>query len=226
VRNASAQAAQARDRLAEGQITAPISGIVALRAVQIGQTVIGGLGGSGTPVMTIADTRVIQAVVNVDESDIARIRVSMPVTVTADALTGLTFSGKVTRIAAQAVVVQNVTQYQVVVEISNPQQALRLGMTIDAEFVVTNRENVLVVPSEAVRGRDAKVVILVEGETLTPVVVETGAGDGRQVEIVRGLRAGQTVYLGPGRQAPGGGARQPQQTNPFMPQFPRRTQGR
>jgi len=84
------------------------------------------------------------------------------------------------------------------------------------------------VPSEAVRGRDAKVVILVGGETLTPVVVETGAADGRQVEIVRGLRAGQTVYLGQSRQAPGGGTgatRQPQQANPFMPQFPRRAPG-
>ncbi len=225
VRNMSAQAAQARDRLAETQITAPIAGIVAVRSVQIGQSVIGGLGGSGTPVMTIADTRLIQARVSVDEADVAQVKVGMPVRVTADALPRQTFSGKVTRIAPQAVVVQNVTQYDVVVEISNPQQALRLGMTVDAEFVVTGRQNVLVVPAEAVRGQDAKVVILVEGETLTPVVVEAGATDGRQVEIVRGLEAGQTVYLGPARQPSGAGGR-PQQTNPFMPQFPRRTPGR
>lgn len=225
VRNAGAQADQARDRLAETQITAPIAGIVAIRSVQIGQTVIGGLGSSGTPVMTIADTRVIQAKVSVDEADVAQIKVGMPVKVTADALPKQTFSGTVTRIAPQAVVVQNVTQYEVIVEIANPQQALRLGMTVDAEFVVTGRQNVLLVPSEAVRGQDAKVVILVEGETLTPVVVEAGATDGRQVEIVRGLEAGQTVYLGPARQ-PATGSGRPQQTNPFLPQFPRRTQGR
>lgn len=226
VRNAGAQAAQARDRLAETQITAPIAGIVAVRSVQTGQTVIGGLGGSGTPVMTIADTRVIQAKVSVDEADVAQIKVGMPVQVTADALPRLAFAGKVTRIAPQAVVVQNVTQYDVIVEIQNPQQALRLGMTVDAEFVVTGRQNVLVVPAEAVRGQDAKVIILVEGETLTPVVVETGATDGRQVEIVRGVEAGQTVYLGPSRQSSGGAGRPQQQTNPFMPQFPRRTPGR
>ncbi len=226
VRNASAQASQARDRLAETQITAPIAGIVSVRSVQIGQTVIGGLGGSGTPVMTIADTRVIQAKVSVDEADVAQIKVGMPVRVTADALPRLTFSGKVTRIAPQAVVVQNVTQYDVMVEIQNPQQALRLGMSVDAEFVVTSRQNVLLVPAEAVRGQDANMVILVEGETLTPVVVEAGATDGRQVEIVRGLEPGQTVYLGPSRQPSGGSGRPQQQTNPFMPQFPRRTPGR
>lgn len=226
VRNASAQASQARGRLAETQIIAPIAGIVAVRSVQIGQTVIGGLGGSGTPVMTIADTRVIQAKVSVDETDVAQVKVGMPVKVTADALPKLTFSGTVTRIAPQSVVVQNVTQYDVMVEIKNPQQALRLGMSVDAEFVVTSRQNVLLVPAEAVRGQDAKVVILVEGETLTPVVVEAGATDGRQVEIVRGLEPGQTVYLGPSRQPSGGGSRPQQQTNPFMPQFPRRTPGR
>lgn len=225
VRSMTAQAAQARDRLAETQIAAPIAGIVARRSVQIGQTVIGGLGSSGTPVMTIADTRVIQAAVSVDEADVAQIKVGMPVKVSADALPRQTFAGKVTRIAPQAVVVQNVTQYEVVVEMENPQRALRLGMTVDAEFVVTGRQNVLLVPAEAVRGQDAKVVILVEGETLTPVVVEAGATDGRQVEIVRGLEAGATVYLGPARQ-PSGGSSRPQQTNPFLPQFPRRTPGR
>jgi HlyD family secretion protein len=223
VRNVSAQAAQARDRFNETRITAPIAGIVAVRSAQIGQTVIGGLTG-GTLVMTIADTRVIQATTNVDETDIAQITVGMPVKITADALPSQAFAGKVTRIAAQAVVVQNVTQYAVVVEIENPQQILRLGMSVDAEFQITNRRNVLVVPAEAVRGQDAKVVILVEGETLTPVAVETGASDGRQVEIVRGLEAGQTVYLGPGRQPAGTtNNTRPSGTNPFMPQFPRRT---
>jgi hypothetical protein len=73
---------------------------------------------------------------------------------------------------------------------------------------------------EAVRGQDAKVIILVEGETLTPVVVETGATDGRQVEIVKGAEVGQTVYLGPSRQP--GHQQRPQQVNSPMPQFQQR----
>jgi HlyD family secretion protein len=111
--------------------------------------------------------------------------------------------------------VQNVTQYNVVVELQKPDPALRLGMTVDAEFIITERNNVLLVPLEAVRGKDAKVVILVEGETLTPVVVETGATDGRQVEITKGLEDGDTVYLGPTRATTPNNRQQP--VNPFSP---------
>jgi multidrug efflux pump subunit AcrA (membrane-fusion protein) len=92
-------------------------------------------------------------------------------------------------------------------------------MTLDAEFIITERKNVLLVPSEAVRGKDARIVILVEGETLTPVVVETGATDGRQIEITKGLQAGQIVYLGPAR-TPASGSARPQPVNPFVPVRP------
>lgn len=219
VRQAAAQLAQARDRLGETRIAAPIAGLVARRSVQVGQTVIGGLTGGGTLVMTIADLRQLQATVNVDESDIAQIRVGMPVAVTADALPGRRLAGRVARIAPQAVVVQNVTQYEVVVALVAPDPALRLGMTVDAEFQVLVRRNVLLVPVDAVRGRETRVVMVVEGQTLRPVPVEVGASDGRRVEIVRGLQAGQVVYLGPAR-PPAGGA-SPQQVNPFLPQFRR-----
>jgi HlyD family secretion protein len=146
----------------------------------------------------------------------------MPVRITADALPGKTFNGAVSRIAPQSVVVQNVTQYNVIVDLRDPEPALRLGMTVDAEFIITERRNVLLVPVEAVRGIDAKVVVLVEGETLTAVAVETGATDGRQIEITQGVEQGQTVYLGPARQPNGGGDRQ-QPVNPFMPTRPRTT---
>lgn len=214
-----AQVSQARDRLAETRIVAPIAGIVSRLPVQAGQSVIGGLTGGGTLMMVIADVRVIQASLNVDESDVAQIRPGMPVRVTADALPGQTFDGRVIRVAPQAHVVQNVTQYVVIVDLIDPAPALRLGMTVDAEFIISERRDVLLVPVEAVRGQDARVVIVVEGETQTPVVVETGATDGRQIEIRKGLTVGQTVYLGPARQ-PAGGTARPQPVNPFAPVRP------
>jgi HlyD family secretion protein len=215
VRIVRAQLEQARDRAAETRISAPIAGIVAKLSVQAGQSVIGGLTGGGTLMMTIADVRTIQANVSVDESDVAQVTPGMTVRITADALPGKTFAGTVARIAPQSVVVQNVTQYSVMVELKKPDPALRLGMTVDAEFIITERNNVLLVPVEAVRGKDAKVVILVEGETLTPVVVQTGATDGRQVEITKGLEDGDTVYLGPARAAIPNNRQQP--VNPFSP---------
>jgi HlyD family secretion protein len=219
VRSAEGSAAQARDHVGEARIAAPIDGIVATLAVQVGQSVIGGSNSGGTLVMTIADTRTVQAELAVDESDIAHIRIGMPVRVTVDALPGRTFTGRVSRIAPQAVVTQNVTQFTVVVPIDNPDRLLRLGMSVDGEFIIVERQNVLMVPVEAVRGDRTRTALVVEGAELVPVTVETGATNGAQVEIVHGLEAGQTVYLGPARSTTSGAM--PRNVNPFMPQAPR-----
>jgi HlyD family secretion protein len=220
VRSSQGNAAQARDHVGEAQITAPIDGIVATLGVQIGQSVIGGSNSGGTLVMTIADTRTIQADIAVDESDIAQIRTGMPVRVTVDALPGRTFSGKVLRIAPQAVVTQNVTQFDVIVAIDNPDRQLRLGMSVDGEFMILERRNVLLVPTDAVQGKTTKRVLVVEGAELVPVTVETGATSGGQIEIVRGVEEGQVVYLGQARSTSGGQTTQP--VNPFQPQAPTR----
>jgi HlyD family secretion protein len=217
VRISQANLGQAAERLGESRVVASINGIVASLAVQVGQTVIGGSSAGGTLLMTLADTRVLQGSIAVDESDIAHIRVGMPVRITVDALPGRTFTGSVARIAPQSTVTQNVTQFNVIVTVENPDRALRLGMSADGEFIAAERRNVLLVPAAAVRGTKAKVVQVVQGEALVPTTVETGASDGRQIEIVRGLDEGQTVYLGPA----GGASGQPssgQPVNPFMPQ--------
>jgi HlyD family secretion protein len=219
--SAMAQLRQMRDRLGETRIVAPIDGIVSTLSVQNGQSVIGGTSGGGTLVMTIADVRVIQASAKVDESDIAQVRPGMRVRITADALPGKTFDGRVVRIAPQATVEQNVTQYTVIVNVETPDAALRLGMSVDTEFIITDRQGVLLVPAEAVRGKDAKVLILVEGESLRAVPVTTGATDGRSVEITSGVEAGQVVYVGPARR-PAQNNNTPQPSvNPFQPQFQR-----
>jgi HlyD family secretion protein len=216
---AAANLRQAQDQLGETRITAPIDGVVVKRSVAVGQSVIGSASG-GTPVLTLAELTPVLARVLVDESDIAPLtsRREVAVEVTADALPGITLAGRIERIAPQPVVEQNVTQYPVVVEVDDPGHALRLGMTVDAEFILARRTGVLLVPQEAVRGEESKAVFTVEGMELKPRVVETGLSDGRFVEIVRGLREGETVYLGTARPA------EPRQTapgsSPFQPRFP------
>jgi len=219
VDQARANLAQARDRLAETRIRAPVSGIVAVRSVEVGQSVIGTAQG-GTPVMTLAVTDPLYASVLVDEVDIARVRVGMPAEVRADALPDRTFQGRVEAIAASARVNNNVVQYEVSVRVHDPQRLLRLGMTVQAEFQLLRRTGVLLVPREAVRGEGAKLVLVVEGRRLVPYPVQTGATDGRMVEVRSGLREGQVVYLGEERTT---GPAGPQTRNPFLPQFPRRS---
>ncbi|HLA25125.1 MAG TPA: efflux RND transporter periplasmic adaptor subunit [bacterium] len=216
---AAANLRQAQDQLSETRITAPIDGVVVKRSVAVGQSVIGSASG-GTPVLTLAQVTPVLAKVLVDESDIAQLtsRGEVVVEVTADALSGVTLAGRIERIAPQPIVEQNVTRYPVTVEVDDKQGALRLGMTVDAEFILARRTGVLLVPQEAVRGEGSKAVFTVEGTELKPRVVETGLSDGRFVEIVRGLREGETVYLGTARQTeprqgvPGG--------SPFQPRLP------
>ncbi len=211
---------QAEARLGETRIVAPISGIVVKRSVDVGQTVIGGSGVGGTLVITLAQIDPLRAIVNVDESDIAGIRIGMPVRLTADALPDAVVAGRVEQIAAQAQVVQNVTQFAVTVVLLAPPPALRLGMTVNAEFVRARAADVLVVPQEAVKSGSPSTVTVVQGGTLHPRTVKTGLSDGRQVEILDGLSDGEVVFLGYGRQQ----TTSPAGRSPFTPQFQQRQQ--
>ena len=221
--NAQAALANAQERYNEGQVRARISGIVATRAIEIGQTIIGGSATNGNSVFTLADVTPLLANVSVDETDIAKIRVGMPVKVAADALPDQSFTGVVQRIAPAGVISQNVNQYTVTVEIKNPIPALRLGMTVDAEFVVAEARHALLVPNEATRGPNRDVVLLVGvHQKLTPHRIVAGISDGRLSEVKEGLSEGQIVYLGPVRTP----AQNPQQPrNPFQPKFQRRPAG-
>ncbi|HVH31655.1 MAG TPA: efflux RND transporter periplasmic adaptor subunit [bacterium] len=220
---ARASQRQADERLAETRISAPISGVVVKRSVDVGQTVIGGSGVGGTLVITVAQIDPLQATVNVDETDIAGIRLGMPVRLTADALPDVVVSGRVDQIAAQAQVIQNVTQFAVTVTLLAPPPTMRLGMTVNADFVRARATNVLVVPQEAVKvGNSASVTVVGPGGTLQTRAVQTGVSDGRQVEITDGLTEGEIVFLGyarPQPAPPGGRA-------PFSPQFQPRQQQR
>jgi HlyD family secretion protein len=230
LRQSVAQADQARsnqrqadERLAETRISAPISGVVVKRSVDVGQTVIGGTGVGGTLVITLAQIDPLLATVNVDETDISGIGLGMPVRLTADALPDVVVSGRVEQIAAQAQVVQNVTQFAVTVTLLAPPPTMRLGMTVNADFVRARAANVLVVPQEAVKvGNSASVTVVGLGGALQTRAVQTGVSDGRQVEITNGLTEGEVVFLGyarPQTAPPGGRA-------PFSPQFQPRQQQR
>lgn len=218
---ARANQRQADERLSETRIAAPISGVVVKRSVDVGQTVIGGSGVGGTLVISLAQIDPLLATVNVDETDIGGIRLGMPVRLTADALPDVVVSGRVDQIAAQAQVIQNVTQFAVTVTLLTPPPVMRLGMTVNAEFVRARAANVLVVPQEAVKvGNSASVTVVGPGGTLQTRAVQTGVSDGRQIEITNGLTEGEVVFLGyarPQTTPPGGRA-------PFTPQFQQRQQ--
>ena len=95
----SATAESARFDLSKVRIESPITGIVTRRNIEEGENVvIGTMNNAGTVLLTIADMSIIQAEVEVDETDLPTVKIGQPAKITIDAMPGKTFTGKVTEI--------------------------------------------------------------------------------------------------------------------------------
>jgi HlyD family secretion protein len=158
----SATAASARFDLSKVRIESPINGIVTRRNIEEGETVvIGTMNNAGTVLLTIADMSVIQAEVEVDETDIPSVKIGQPAKVTIDAFPDQTFAGKVTEIGnspiQQAGSAQSSTQatnFKVVVTLDKEIAEVRPGFTCTAEITTAVRDNVLSVPIQATTVRE------------------------------------------------------------------------
>lgn len=217
---ASVALTNARVRLAETEIRAPVAGLVSDRAVEVGQTVIGGSSTSGTSVITLAVVEPLLAKIMVDEADIASVRPGLEAEVTADALPDERFTARVQAVSPNSKVENNVVQYEVILRLAGVTTGLRLGMTVDADLVLMKRDDVLAVPRDAVRGDGSKMVLVVKDGELSPTAVQVGGSDGRNVEITSGLAEGQVVYLGEAPATTTTNSSTTKQTNPFMPTPP------
>lgn len=221
VAQAGVTLSNAQTRLAETEIRAPVAGLVSDRAVEVGQTVIGGSSTSGTPVITLAVVEPLLAKVMVDEVDIASVRSGLEAEITADALPGQRFNARVQAVSPNSQIQNNVVQYEVILRLVGPTAGLRLGMTVDAAIVLLKHDNVLTVPRDAVRGEGSKMVLVVHDTELVPVAVQVGGSDARTVEITSGLTEGQTVYLGEAPASTTTTDPGTTRTNPFLPSPPR-----
>jgi HlyD family secretion protein len=148
--SAKAQVDRARINLRYATIISPIDGIVLSRAVDVGQTVAASF---NTPTLfTIAgDLREMQVQAGVDEADIGKIRTGQTASFTVDAYPDITFSGTVEQIRLQPNTVQNVVSYDVVIRVPNPDLKLMPGMTANLSIAVARKDDVLIVPTAALR---------------------------------------------------------------------------
>lgn len=135
-------------------IRAPVDGTVILRNVDAGQTVAASL---QAPVLfTIAqDLRDMQVEAAIDEADVGRLRMGMPVSFAVDAFPRRSFSGEIRQIRKSPQNVQNVVSYTVVISAANPDLALLPGMTANVRVQVESRASALKVPNAALRWRPA-----------------------------------------------------------------------
>jgi len=152
IKQSEAELESAQVNLDHTRITAPVTGIVISRNVDMGQTVAASL--QAPTLFTIAqDLTEMQVDTNVSEADIGRVAIGQESTFTVDAFPNLTFRGKVTDIRNAPVTVQNVVTYDVVILVKNPDLKLRPGMTANASILVARRDNVLKIPNAALRFR-------------------------------------------------------------------------
>lgn len=193
----------ARQRLADTTIRAPIDGTVSERDVQVGQIIASGINnvGGGTTLLKLMDTSRLYVLVAVDESDIGRIALGQDARIQVDAHPDRTFRGEVVRIAARGATISNVVTFEVKVEVRNHRGAerslLKPEMTAHVEIVVLDSDATLQVPARVVRHRRGAATltrILPDG-TPEEVVVETGHTDGESIQILAGLSEGDTVEI-------------------------------
>ncbi len=148
VRSAMASADQDRANLQFSIIRAPVSGVVISRQVDVGQTVAASF---QTPTLfTIAqDLTQMQIEASVAEADVARVSEGQKVSFTVDAYGTRRFTGVVSQVRLNPSTQQNVVTFTVVVAVPNPDGALLPGMTVNANFLVQEYPNALLIPNAA-----------------------------------------------------------------------------
>jgi HlyD family secretion protein len=156
-----ASLSSAKYDLSRVRIESPINGIVTRRNIEEGETAVTGtMNNPGTVLLTIADMSVIEAEVEVDETDIPTVALGQPAKVTIDAMPGKTFTAKVTEIGNSPIQVtgqaasSQATNFKVVLTLDGEIPDVRPGFTCTAEITTATRENVLSVPIQATTVRE------------------------------------------------------------------------
>ena len=183
-------------------IRAPFDGVITKIYSEPGSFVTpnttGGSGSSSVSASILSLTANNQLVANIAESNLAKITLGQKVNLTTDAYPNQTFIGKVSQIAAEATVEQNVTSFEVKATITSEKKSLlRSGMNVEAEFEVGSKDNTLVVPTVAVV-REAKgtgVYILNDKNKPVFISIKTGVVFKNKTEVKSGLTGNEKILL-------------------------------
>jgi HlyD family secretion protein len=144
--------AQAKLNVTEATIISPIDGVVVNRVVDRGQTIVGSQ--TATPFFDIAtELTTLKLEGGVDEAEIGKVRTGMRVTFTVDAHGQREFVGEVTMVRINPTIQSNVVTYTTVVKVQNNDLSLKPGMTAAMKIEVARRNNVMRIPSAALRFR-------------------------------------------------------------------------
>ena len=209
IARAAAQVAQtqaflerAEENLRNSTIVSPMDGLVLSRNVEIGDAVssILILGSQATLVVTLGDIGDVYVLGKVDQADIGKVYLGQQARIVVESFKDKKFVGQVTKISPLGIEKDNVTSFEVRVSIKNPGGELKANMSANAEIILEERQNVLLLPESAVmydRNRSPSVEV---PDPLQPkgrrkVPVKLGISDGVKTELASGLKKGEKVIL-------------------------------
>ena len=216
VQSAAAQVQQARARVAAAKavlermeenlsyttIRSPINGMVLVRDTEVGDAVssILNLGSAATQIMVLGDVSSVFIKGEVDEADIGKAECGQRVRTKVESFPNESFEGVVKRIAPMGRELNNVTTFEVRVTIANPQQRLRVNMTANAEIVLEERQNRLLIPEAALvydhnKSPSAQLLDPKAKSGWRKVPLKIGISNGQRAEIIEGLKDGDRLLL-------------------------------
>ncbi len=217
VQQAGASLEGARDTLAKTTIRSPMDGIVTARRVEEGEVAVIGVQNSpGTVLLTISDMSAVEAELEVDETSIPNVKLGQEARVRLDAYPNQTFRGVVAEVGSSPLVnaANQAIKFLVKVRVENPPADVKPGLSARADILTGFRGQAVVVPLQALVVREAEGkaaqgearseqegVYLVEGGAKGGKTrfqpLETGLIGDMSIEVVKGLKGGETVVTGP-----------------------------
>ena len=206
VDQAAVQAAQQRldQRRVESReltVRAPFGGVITARFADPGAYVTpttsasATAGASSSSIVELAQG--LEAIAKVPESDIGRLAVGQSASVRVDAFPDRRFAARVRQIAPRAEKVNNVTSFEVKLELLQPPPELRIGMTADIDFNTGTLAARTLVPTVAVVTEEGRPGVLLVGKDNQPTFrpVSLGASSGRDTQILEGLKPGERIFI-------------------------------
>jgi multidrug efflux pump subunit AcrA (membrane-fusion protein) len=200
-------------------VEAPVSGVVTALPFDTGGTVsaasaggasgaqssgvaglsTGSTGSGAGGQLVISDNAIVKARVQVNENDLAKVKIGQDAVVTVDAAPGLTLTGKVSWISPNGVSTSGVVTYDVDIELVDQSARVHPDMTATAEITAAVLEDALVVPSSAIRvdGTRKYVDVVAADGTTTRSYIVTGSTDASSTQVTGGVTSGQRVVTGP-----------------------------
>ncbi|MDE3245298.1 MAG: efflux RND transporter periplasmic adaptor subunit [Acidobacteriota bacterium] len=177
--SAKATLQKAQANLSYCTITAPVAGVVVSRSIDVGQTVAASF---STPNLFVIaqDLTKMKVEASIDEADIGQVKEGQKALFTVDSYPETQFHGRVNQVRLEPVIVQNVVNYKVVVQVANDDLKLRPGMTANVTIQTLSREDVLKVPTAALRFNPSAFMPAEDAKTArTPGGANSQKGGGR-----------------------------------------------